>query len=105
MKNRTTHLRRFKAGPPKRARLNISRKSFSPDISANYKMILEMYCLNKQAVAKKDLRYQRLGISKQVTASKKPAFSISAVVTSFYEESLLLLKKLKPRFAMASVTE
>ena len=104
MKNRT-HLKRFKAGPPKRARLNIGRKRFSPDISANYKMILEMYCLNKQAVAKKDLRYQRLGISKRVSVAKKPSFSISSVVTSFYEESLLLLKKLKPKFAMATVTE
>ena len=105
MKNKTTHLQRFKAGPPKLSRLNTYRSSFSPDISANYKMILELYYLNKQQSARKDLRYQRLGAGKRVTVAKKPSFSISNAIASFYEESLLLLKKLKPKFAMATINE
>lgn len=105
MRNRSTQLRRFKAGPPKGARLETGRKTFSGDISTNYKIMLELYCINKEAMAKKDLRYQRLTTRKPAQTIFKPAFSISAAMTSFFEESLLLLKKLKPKLAMATVTE
>lgn len=104
MKNKNTQLRRFKAGTPKSAGLNSSRKNFSPRISTNYKMMLELYCLNKKEAASKGLKYQRLG-ARTVSSTAKPAFSISAAIVSFFEESFLLLKKVKPRMAMATVTE
>jgi hypothetical protein len=104
MRTNTTHLGRFKAGPPKSTALNARRKTFSPNISTNYKMMLELYCINKEAKAKKDLRYQRASRPKAARATERPVFLITTVI-SFFEESLLLLKKLKPKFAMATVTE
>jgi hypothetical protein len=104
MRNNTTPLRRFNAGRPKGGGLNPGRKTFSPKVSTNYKMMLELYCINKEANSKKDLRYQRSATRKRVNTAEKPAFLITTVI-SFFEESLLLLKKLKPRFAMATVAE
>jgi len=106
MKNNITHSRRLKAGRPKTAGLNTTRRSFSPGIATNYKKMLELYCINKEeASAKKDLKYQRLNVRKSVRPAAKPSFSIAAAIISFFEESLLLLKKLKPRMAMAPVSE
>ncbi len=106
MRNNITSLRRLKAGKPKNEGLNTNRKNFSPAISTNYKIVLEIYCLNKKKVSeKKELKYQRLGRRKSVNTTVKPSFSISAAVISFFEESLLLLKKLRPGMAMETVTK
>lgn len=106
MRNNITPLRRLKAGRPKNAGFNTTRKNFSPAISTNYKMVLELYCLNKKEVsAKKELKYPRLRRHKRVSTTVKPSFSILAAVISFFEESLLLLKKLKPGMAMETVTK
>ena len=104
MRNNSTHLRRFTAGPPKKPGSNTVRKTFSPNISTNYRMMLELYCINKESTSKKDLRYRRLGVRKPVRSAEKPVFVMTTVI-AFFEESLLLLKKLKPKFAMAAVTE
>ena len=106
MKNNRTGLRRLKAGRPKTIANDSSRKRFSTGVSTNYKMMLEIYCINKkEASGKKDLKYQGVGLAKRGGSSVKPSFSISAAVISFFEESLLLLKKLKPRIAVTAVSE
>ncbi len=106
MRNNITPLRRLKAGKPKSRGLKTSRRNFSGSISTNYKIMLELYCITKEeSSAKKVLKYQRLGKSKSVSGTVKSSFSISTAVISFFEESLLLLKKLKPGFAMATVTK
>src|SRR4051812_7528196 len=106
MKNNSTGLRQLKAGRPKTVANDSSRKSFSTGASTNYKMMLEIYCINKkEASGKKDLKYQRIGVGKRSSSGVKPSFSIATVIISFFEESLLLLKKLKPRIAVTAVSE
>jgi len=105
MRNKNTSIRIPKAGRPKRAG-NKNRKTFSPGISANYRIMLELYCINKkEAVAKKELKHQRLRLRRSVNPAQKSSYSITAAIISFFEESLLFLKKSKPGMAMAAVTE
>ena len=106
MKNNSAGLRQLKAGKPKTVVNNNSRKSFSADVSTNYKMALEIYCINKQEVSvRKELKYQGINLRKRDVSNVKPSFSIATAIISFFEESLLLLKKLRPRIAVTAVPE
>lgn len=106
MRKNITPLGRLKAGRPKTTGLKTHRKNYSSGISTNYKIMLEIYCINKkEAGAKRELKYQSLGVRKSVSRTVNPSFSIRGAISSFFEESLLLFRKLKPRMAMATVTE
>lgn len=105
MRNNTTYVRTFNAGRPKSG-INTARKRSSSNISTNYKMMLELYCINKKEVlASRQLKYQRLHERRSASTTAKPAFSLSAAIVSFFEESLFLLKKPKPQIVMATVAE
>lgn len=102
MGKKDQHIRRFTAGRPRV--LRTSRRS-SSTIATNYKMMLEIYCINKKNAAKRSLTCEKARLHPSVSTTVKPEFSISSALVAFLEESFLLLKKLKPRFAMATVSE
>ena len=107
MKKNTTQPGRLRAGIPKTVGLNSHRKSFSPNVSTNYKLLLEIYCINKkEADMKKELKpHSVIRRRSPARTIKKPSFSVTTTVISFFHESLLLLKKMKPGIAMATVRE
>jgi hypothetical protein len=102
MAKKDQYSRRFTAGRPRV--LTTSRRS-SSTLAVNYKMMLEIYCINKRNAIKKPLSCERALLHPSISTTVKPEFSISSALVAFFEESFLLLKKLKPRFAMATVSE
>jgi len=69
-------------------------------------MMLELYCINrKELFVKKELTYITTSRPKPASLRIKAAFSVTAAVASFFEESLLLLKKLRPGLAMEAITK
>lgn len=105
MKNNNAHLRRYRTGRSKSLALRTNKRRFSSNISENYLMMLQIYCLNKkEAAAKKELRYEGR-IRRPANAAAKPSLSISATIISYLNENLSLFKKGKTGMAMATVTE
>jgi len=105
MKENKTHAKRLKAGRPKTPGLKKRTTSLS-GVSTNYKIMLELYCINKkEGLHKDELKYHAVGVRKGATAEARPSFSIAATILSFFEESLFFLRKSKAGMAMATVTE
>ncbi|MEJ7678221.1 MAG: hypothetical protein WKG06_10245 [Segetibacter sp.] len=94
----------MKTGKPRNPGLKTNRRRKSAGLATNYGMMLQIYCLNKnEETMKKGLKYEKLVSGKSIPAASKPSYSISAMVVSFLNESLLLLKKVRP--GVAIVTE
>lgn len=103
MRRNTTQFRNPKTGKPKNPGLKTNRKRTASSLSSDYGMILQIYCLNKkEGTTKKELKYEKLISGKSISATAKPSYSIPAKIVSFFNESLLLLKKIRPGVAMVT---
>ncbi len=103
MRRNYTHLSNLKTGKPKNQYLKRNRRRTPSTLAANYGLILQLYCLNKEGAIKKGLKYEKLYLGKSIPAASKSSYSISAMIVSFLNESSLLLKKI--RSGVAIVTE
>ncbi len=102
MRRKYTHFRNLRTGKPKNPGLKTNRRRTASNLVTNYELMLQLYCLKKEATIKKELKYQKLSSGKLVAAASKPSYSISAMISSFVSESLLLLKKVRPGIAIVT---
>lgn len=95
MKSNTTQFRNFKAGSSKSLSLVSTQKRLSPSLSENYKLVLQFYCVNKQAAIKKELKYEGpvSFIHNQTTPT--PSFSLSSWIAPIFNINFSILKKLR----------
>lgn len=101
MRRNTTQLRNLRTGKPKNPGLKTNPGRKSAGVATNYSMMLQIYCLNKkEAAIKKELKHEKLILNRSIPTASKPSYSITAMIVSFLNESLLLLKKLRPGVTM-----
>lgn len=98
-----TQLRNLRTGKPKTPGLKTNRRKTSSRLTTDYGLMLQLYYLNKkEATMKRELKYEKLFTKKTLPNTPKPSHVISGKIVSFYNESLVLLKKLRQGIAMAT---
>jgi len=103
MKRNYTSPTQYKSGKPRIPVLYTNRKKFPSDLSDNYKMILQIYCLNKkEACTKKEIKYEKLPLGATDKNISKSSFSILTLVTSFFTSNLNLFKKVRQEISVVT---
>lgn len=99
-----TRSRVLRTGEPKKPGSTAMQKRKAAGVATNYALMLQIYCINKKEAEKnKELKYIKPRAGRSISAASKPSYSISAMIASFFNESLLLLKKVRP--GVAIITE
>ncbi len=98
-----TQLRNLRTGKPKNPGLKTNRRKTSSRLTIDYGLMLQLYYLNKkEATMKRELKYEKLFTKDSLPNTSKPSYIISGKLVSFYNESLLILKKLRQGIAMVT---
>lgn len=98
-----TQSKRFTAGSPKSGMLKVNRKRFSSNLSDNYKLMLQLYCINKQQTAfRKEIKYEVKILSKSTDPVPKPSYSALARLVPFFTADFSLIKKVKQGIALVT---
>ncbi len=97
-----TQLRNLRTGKPKNPGLKTNRRKTSSRLTIDYGLMLQLYYLNKkEATMKRELKYELFN-KNALPNTSKPSYVISGKIISFYNESLVLLKKLRQGIAMVT---
>jgi hypothetical protein len=102
MKSNITQTRNFKAGSPKSTLLKTTNKRFSPILASNYKVVLQLYCVNRKKAIKKELKCERVSSHIAHKSISTPSFSIFAWMTPFFTVNVALFKKLRQGIALVT---
>lgn len=103
MRSNNTQFRKFNAGPPKGGAININRKRFSSDLSADYKIVLQLYCLTKEQVAmKKKLTFEKPSSVISGRVISKPSYPVISTIVSFFTVNFSFNKKVRQEIALVA---